>query len=145
MTKKGWMTSLLLIGFGCAVGVGLSATEFFSSSHFRDQQGAENSNCDKLEEASVPGGVGMTVSFHTTACTTLGTSVVTYVYVHDAQVSAVAKDLVFSYSQSGKGDPLHATWTDARHVHLRMNDVRTIFKIEPNAGDISISYQIDGG
>ena len=56
-----------------------------------------------------------------------------------------AKDLVFSYWQSGNGDPLQVTWADAHHLPLRVNDVRTICQVQPNAGDISISYQIDGG
>ncbi len=109
-----------------------------------DPQGNANSTCDKFEGPTIANGKGMTVSSHTTACTTLGTSVVNYVYIHPSAQLPTAEHLVFRYSQDGTGDLPKVVWIDERHVVLQVDRVTGVSKIQTTSGSISIDYKIQG-
>jgi hypothetical protein len=84
--------SIFLVLTGLALGaVGMYGAQSWSG----DPQGVASSNCQKFDEPSFASGKGMTVSSHTTACSTLGTSVVSYVYVHPSEKEPTPEDLVF--------------------------------------------------
>jgi hypothetical protein len=127
---------------GLALGVALtySALSWRSS----DSQGEANSSCDKFDGPSVASARGMTISSHTTVCTTLGTSVVSYVYLHPSGQSPTAENLVFTYSQNGSDDSLGVEWIDERHVVLKVNHVSQVSKIQTTSGSVSIDYKIGG-
>ena len=137
----GRKATLLVIGFVLGAALIHGAVSWRNS----DPQGEANSSCDKFDQLLVANGKGMTVSSHTTACTTLGTSVVSYVYVHPSDRRPTAEHLVFRYSQGGGGDPLKVEWTDERHVLVQVNRVSQVSKVQTTAGPISIDYKIGGG
>lgn len=109
-----------------------------------DPQGEANSNCDKFERTSIPSGRGMTVSSHTTACTTLGTSVVSYVYIHPSDQHPTAEHLVFRYTQGGSDDAIRIEWVDERHVLVKVERVSSVSKIQTTIGSVSLDYRIGG-
>lgn len=125
---------LVLILIGLALGAWLNS----------EPQGKANANCDRFPGPSVPNSTGMTVSSHTTACTTLGTSVVSYVYVHPSGTLPQAGDLVFRYSQGTSGGSLEVQWIDDRHVVLAVDQVTHVSKIRTSAGAIAIEYKLSG-
>ncbi|MBC5763771.1 hypothetical protein [Ramlibacter albus] len=131
--------SLLLLAAGLLVGS--IATAVFVAWR-ADPQGEANAWCDKFAGGSVVNGQDMTVSWHTTACTTLGTSVVTYVYVHPSREAPGPSDLVLRYEARGVGDVLKATWIGERRVVLEVDDVSNISAMRTTAGPISIEYKI---
>lgn len=135
--------SLALVLGGLALGLASSYGMFHWLSS--DPQGEANARCDKFDGPSIPNGKGMAVSSHTTACTTLGTSVVSYVYVHPSGQRPTAEHLVFRYSQSGSGESLKVEWSDERHVVLQADHVSQISRIETTSGSILIGYKIGGG
>lgn len=132
-----------LVLSGLVVGAALTYGVF--SWHRSDPQGETNSSCDKFDGPAIASGKGMTVSSHTTACTTLGTSVVSYVYVHPSGQRPTAEHLVFRYSQSGSGDALKVEWVDERHVVLQADHVSQVSRIQTTSGSISIDYKLGGG
>ncbi|HRH38015.1 MAG TPA: hypothetical protein PK760_06705, partial [Flavobacteriales bacterium] len=93
----------------------------------------------------IASGKGMTVSSHTTACTTLGTSVVSYVYVHPSDQRPGAEHLVFRYSQSSSGEPLKVEWIDERRIVLQTGHVSQVSKIQTTSGSVAINYKLGGG
>lgn len=135
-------SSTLVLG-GLALGVALTYGVFAWRSS--DPQGEANSSCDRFDGPSIASGKGMTVSSHTTACTTLSTSVVSYVYVHPSGQRPTAEHLVFRYSQSGSGDALKVEWVDERHVVLQADHVSQVSKMQTTSDSISIDYKIGGG
>jgi hypothetical protein len=137
------LKSLTLVLSGLALGVTLPYG--VASWRSSDPQGEANSSCDKFDGPSIASGKGITVSSHTTACTTLGTSVVSYVYVHPSGQRPTAEHLVFRYSQSGSGDSLKVGWVDERHVVLQVDQVSQVSKMQTTSGSISIDYKIGGG
>lgn len=140
MTKYLRSPALLLMSFGFGAAVTYGAFSWRS-----DPQGESNASCDKFAEMSVLSGKGMTVSSHTTACTTLGTSVVSYVYVHPSDQHPAAQHLVFRYSQSRSDDSLKVVWVDDRRIVLNVGHVSQITKIQTTLGLILIDYKIGGG
>lgn len=141
MTKPLRSLALVLIGLGFGAALTYGAFSWRNS----DPQGEANSSCDKFAGLSVASGKGMTVSSHTTACTTLGTSVVSYVYVHPSGQRPTAEHLVFRCSQSSSDDSPKAEWIDERHVVLHVDHVRQITKIQTTSDSILIDYKIGGG
>lgn len=140
MTKHQRSLAHILIGLAVCAALTYGALYWRS-----DPQGEANSSCDKFVGSSVASGKGMTVSSHTTACTTLGTSVVSYVYVHPSDQRPGAEHLVFRYSQSSSDDPIKSEWVDDQHVVLRVGHVSQISKIQTSSGSILIDYEIGGG
>jgi hypothetical protein len=107
-----------------------------------DPQGEENSHCDQFDRASVSNKTGMTVSTHTTVCTTLGTSIATYVYVHASGERPNPANLVLRYAQAASADPPKISWLDQQHVVVEANHASGISKREEKFGPISIIYKI---
>lgn len=107
-------------------------------------QGDANSFCDKFPEALFENGKGVTVSSHTTACTTVGTSVVSYVYVHPTVQRPDHDHLVLIYSQDGSSEPVKVEWLTGDHLQLKLNRVNQVAKMTTRAGAISINYTING-
>jgi hypothetical protein len=141
MTNTLKSLALALVGLALGVASTVGVLSWLNS----DPQGEANSSCDKFDGPSIANGKGMTVSSHTTACTTLGTSVVSYVYVHPADQRPATEHLVLRYSQSGSGDSLKVEWIDERHVLVQVRNVSRVSKIQTNAGSVSIDYKIEGG
>lgn len=137
----GRKATFVLIGLA----LGMALTLGIESWRDTDPQGETNSNCDKLERSSIPSRMGMTVSSHTTACTTLGTSVVSYVYVHPSDQRPTAENLVFRYTQGGSDDAIRVEWVDERHVLVQVKRVSGVSKIQTTIGPVSIDYRIGGG
>lgn len=133
--------TFLFVGIILGVALTYSTLTWLDS----DPQGEANSNCDKFDQLSTANGKGMTVSSHTTACTTLGTSVLSYVYVHPSDQRPAAKHLVFRYSQSGSDDSLKTEWIDERHLTIQIKRVSRVSKLQTTFGLISIDYKIEGG
>lgn len=136
------LKSLTFALSGLVLGVTLTCGVFLWRSS--DPQGEANSSCDKFDGPSIASGKGMTVSSHTTACTAVGTSVVSYVYVHPSGQRPTAEHLVFRYSQSGRGESLKVEWINEQHVVLQADYVSQVSKIQTTAGSISIDYKIGG-
>ena len=132
--------ALILIG----VIVSLAGIFISTSLYDRDTQGEANSSCEKFDGPSSANGRGMTASSHTTACTTVGTSVVTYVYLHPSGQPPTAKHLVFRFSQSGDGDSLRFEWVNEQLIVVRVDHVSYISKIQTQADAILIRYNIGG-
>jgi len=107
-----------------------------------DPQGEDSANCTQFDKFSVQSVSGMSVSAHTTVCTALSTTIVTYVYLHPSVQRATAKDLVFRYSQSATADVPKISWIDDQHVLIEANHVATVSKLEKKRGHVSIEYKI---
>lgn len=122
------LKSLVLVLFGFAFGVTLTFGAFSLGNS--DPQGDANFSCDKFAGPSIASGKGMTASSHTTACTTLGTSVVSYVYIHPSSQRPTAEHLVLRYSQSSNGDSLKIEWIDEGHVFVQVDHVSQVSKIQ---------------
>lgn len=135
---KAWMLVFVGLVLGGVLAYGLS---FW---HTSDPQGDENASCGKFDGPTIANRKGLVVSSHTTTCSTLGTSVVSYVYVHPVDQSPTKDHLVFRYSQDGAGDVLQVAWRDERHVVLQVNRVTAVSKILTSSGTVLIDYNILG-
>ena len=128
------------VSTGIIFGVALTFGVYLWSNS--DSHGDTNSSCDKFDEPSIASGKGMTVSAHTTACTTIGSSVVSYVYIHPSNQRPTADNLVFRYSQNGGSDSLKVEWIDEGRVALQVEGVSHISKILTTYGSIAIAYRL---
>lgn len=109
-----------------------------------DPQGDAGSACDKFPGPSLVSANGMKASSHTTACTTLGTSVVGYIYVHPTAKPPSSEYLVLRYSQGAQGQAPEMKWIDQHHLVLKTDRVTSISKIKTEMNSVSISYDISG-
>jgi hypothetical protein len=129
----------------CAlIGVGLGSLLAYGAIYWlnRDRQGEPNSSCDKFAGPSITNGKGVAASFHTTACSTLGTSVVSYLYVHPIPQDPNDEHLVFVYSQSGLGEPAAIQWIDDNHLMVEVNHVSQVSRIRTSSGAILVGFKI---
>ena len=110
-----------------------------------DPQGEENSDCMQVNKFSIQSDAGMSASEHTTICTTLSTTIVTYVYVHPSGQLPTAKYLVFRYSQLATADAPKIRWIDGQHVLVEPMHVETISKMKKRLASVSIDYKIADG
>jgi len=131
-------------GFFALIGFVLGSLFTYSTVSWssRDRQGESNGNCDKFAGPSIANGKATTASLHTTACTTLGTSVVGYLYVHPTDQGPRVEHLVLTYSQSGVGESPTIQWTDERHLVVEVSHVSQASKIQTSSGAISIDFRI---
>ena len=134
--------SVLHLLAGLVIGIGLTGSYLLLRD--TEKQGEPNANCDKFAGPSVDNGKGMRASSHTTACTTLGTSVVHYVYVHPASQQSGPGDLVFSYSQDSIGTDLKVTWLKEDHLVLEVDRVTSVSRLHTARASIHIDYKIQG-
>ncbi|MEO7105018.1 MAG: hypothetical protein ABIZ09_01475 [Rhodoferax sp.] len=106
--------------------------------------GQENANCEQTDRLQVSNGHGKVISAYTTVCTTLGTSVVSYVFVHDVTDHPRSTNLVFRYNQSGGAyQPIQLNWADPTHIVAKVRDVRDVELMEEQVGEISIQYVVE--
>lgn len=127
-----------------AVGVGTCAVLIAFGVHSLNERiGQENSNCEQSDRFQIPNGHGKVISAYTTVCTTLGTSVVSYVFVHDVTDHPRSANLVFRYNLAGGAYPVELNWADPTHIVVKVRDVRDIELMEEQVGAISIRYVIE--
>jgi hypothetical protein len=107
-----------------------------------DPQGESNSNCDVIERSTVPNGAGMEVSIHTTVCTTLGTSLGTYVHVHPTGVPESRNTLAFRFSPDPMLVEPRVEWVSREHIRISIKHVSQISKQEAVIGDVKIEYVV---
>ena len=111
--------------------------------HRSDPQGEESPYCEQYHKASLSNGAGMTVSTHSTVCTTLGTDIGAYVYVHPSDEPPTTSNLVFRYWPSSGGDGIPTVrWIDTQHLLVEANGVGGTSKRIENFGSVSITYRI---
>jgi len=77
--------------------------------------GGANSSCDDFEGASLQGAAGMVISFHMTACTTLGSDIATYVHIHRAGQPRTLSTLALRYSSAKEPE---FVWIDSNTVRI---------------------------
>jgi hypothetical protein len=121
--------------------VGATAT-FFAID--RDPQGEATSNCDRVQSQAIESGAGMTVSTHTTACTTLGTTIATYVYVHPTGSFETKASLVFRFAEIPGKENMHLSWLGPSTLLIRCSEIGSVTKLETTIGAVSIKYEIGG-
>jgi hypothetical protein len=81
------------------------------------------------------------VTWHTTACTTLGSDVATYIYVHPTAVSEDRDSLVFRYYDAGGSTP-KIRWVSDSSLEIKIDHVAEITKQVKKIGGINVSYDI---
>jgi hypothetical protein len=106
-----------------------------------DPQGGASYSCDNFEEPSVPNPSGWTVTWHTTACTTLGTDVATYIYVHPMESNEDPQSLVFRYFDAGGVAP-EIRWVSNTDLRIKIDHVAEVTKQVKKVGEINVSYDI---
>jgi hypothetical protein len=107
----------------------------------QDPQGGASSWCDKMQEKPIPNSAGWTVTWHTTACTTLGTDVATYIYVHPTTSSEGRNSLVFRYFDAGGSAP-EIRWVSNTDLKIKIDHVAGVTKQVKKIAGINISYDI---
>jgi hypothetical protein len=133
---------LVLVGVAVvAFAVGSTATVFAID---RDPQGEATSNCDRLQSQAIDSGAGMTVSTHTTACTTLGTTIATYVYVHPTGSVGTKESLVFRFADIPGKENMQLSWLGPNKLLIRCGEIGSVTKLETTTGAVSIKYEIGG-
>lgn len=140
-----WWTNVRGTKALVAVGVGTCAFLIAFGVHSLNERiGQENANCEQTDRLQVSNGHGKVISAYTTVCTTLGTSVVSYVFVHDVTDHPRSTNLVFRYNQSGGAyQPIQLNWADPTHIVAKVRDVRDVELMEEQVGEISIQYVVE--
>jgi hypothetical protein len=136
--KRGWRTKALVVA-GLATCAGFIALGVLS---LGERIGQENAHCDQFDRFNISNGQGKVITAYTTVCTTLGTSVVSYVFVHDETDRPRTDNLIFRYTQSGGAQPVDLNWMDTSHISVKVRDIRDIGVMEEHAGAMSIQYVI---
>lgn len=122
--------------------VGLSAMLYFQwQLNLEDPQGGSNPWCDDFDEGSISNGNGMVISMHTTACTTLGTDVGTYVHIHREHEARSRKSLAFRFSPNYPSVP-KLEWINPTSVRISVDHVSQITKQSRYINGISVEYLI---
>jgi hypothetical protein len=104
-----------------------------------DPQGDATYFCDKMPLDSVTNGQGLVATAHTTACTTLGTDVATYIYVHKVDEADSSRALVFRFSSN---DEPRMNWINDRTLHIAVRDVDSFDKQIFRLDGVDITYTI---
>jgi hypothetical protein len=110
----------------------------------RDPQGEATSNCDRVQAQAINNDAGMTVSTHTTACTTLGTTIATYVYVHPTGSVETKENLVFRFAEVPGKENMQLSWLGPNKILIRCGEIGSVTRLETTIGAISIKYEIGG-
>ena len=109
--------------------------------NLEDPQGGSNLWCDDFDEGSISNGKGMVISMHTTACTTLGTDVGTYVHVHREHEAQSRKSLAFRFSPDNSSIP-KLEWINPTTVRISVDHVSQISKQSRYINGVSVEYLI---
>ena len=118
-----------------------SAAYFHWERNAEDPQGGSSPWCDDFEDASVPNGKGMTVSMHTTACTTLGTDIGTYVHVLRENEVRSRSSLAFRFAPHQPFEP-RIEWVSPTVVHIAVDRVSQVSKQSSAKNGVRIEYSI---
>ncbi len=103
-----------------------------------DPQGESNFFCIREEFPAVAGGDRHVVTAHRTDCDVIAKDSLTYIYLHYAEVSDRARNLIFRYDG---GDP-EIVWKGPGEISITVDGASYIDKQVANLGGIKIDYTI---
>jgi len=134
--RSRWKTLVLLLA------AGLTAMTYFQwRQDVEDPQGGSRPWCDSFEEPSISNGSGMVISMHTTACTTLGTDIGTYVHIHREHELRSSKSLAFRFAPYYASVP-KLEWTSPTSVRISVDHVSQISKQRKSINGVGVEYSI---
>lgn len=108
---------------------------------YSDPQGEAGPDCVQANVFSLANAGGMSASSHTTICTALATTIVTYIYVHPSGQAPTSKDLIMRYSQESTADAPGIRWASDRRLLVRGLGVGLITKKKDKIVNINIEYE----
>lgn len=89
-------------------------------SYRNDPIGGSGASCDNWELEPVKSGSGWIATGHTTACTTFGTDIATYVFVHKEHEADDRSNMVLRYFQSFETKGPFISWRGPNEVAIEI-------------------------
>jgi hypothetical protein len=108
---------------------------------YSEPQGEAGPDCVQVNVFSLANANGISASSHTTICTALATTIVTYIYVHPSEQMPSAKDLIMRYSQESTADAPRIFWVGDQRLLVQASGVGLITKRKDHIANINIEYK----
>jgi hypothetical protein len=90
--------------------------------------GGDSPWCDNWDLNPVSNGAGWVVTGHTTACTTLGTTIATYLFVHKADEADDRSNMVLRYFETGRTGGPRVAWRGQNEAVIEVANIGPITK-----------------